>query len=1524
MMRWNSSRAKTHRVHAEMLERRELLAAAPVPTHVVPFPAYGNPGVLTAGQEQRTYLYANGTSLTEIVPGSAEAQSLAAMQAALPEPGDPGGNSPFEIVILPSDALTQPQNRAWWVNYEKAADVWEQFFDDPVTIFIDADIGGLPPGVLGVTSSVPLLSDYGTMRQALINDAEPDDAIVNSLPLSNEASAIVPIGFNLTGAVAGNKANLKALGFRGLDEAFGPSDGKITLSTDAAIAWDFDDTNGINGYSVLSVMLHEIGHLLGFVSDVDVVDNAIFNFTTSPVAPTLLDLFRFENDVPGHDPTSAADFRNFPRFLASGGEAVTDTIEDEWRMSTGSKTGDGGQASHWKDEFFTGTQVGIMDPTGEFNVETLVERSDRRIFDLMGYDTLWPGELSDLLGASFAAVGTTTASGGDTVPIQYRVRNAGEIAAPYFRVQFVLSNNQSYEPLFDAIVGEYTVDGLGGLTQSSLRTASVVLPGPTNIAYFGNITPRTMYLLMITDAYDEAYEQSEINNLGVSIGIDKVPLFVDPLGLGIDLTGASLLATPDAGTPGTPIQVNYQIANNGNVDVNAPFDVHFYLSTNTGLDPSDYFLGSQHFDGLTRNTVTPTATKNFVLPAAENPIYGAGNGTYFITMFTDFGDDIPEANETNNFSVGQGTDYDTIQITILPPGPDLKGRMFDVVPSDVSAGTAVPIHFKVENTGNVNAGPFRVNFYLSHDNQITTTDYFIGQYLFTGLTQSTLSPLLTQIVTLPQVDSAFWNGTGTYTIGMIVDADIQVSEVNETDNANLGQTIDLETLNITLNAPPANLRGTHFNLLPAQVSVGTPFNAEFTVENNGSTAAPSFEVRFYLSRDEAITTGDTLLFTRIIPGLAIGANTGNLLQTLDLPLGTQTGPAYIGMIVDPLGAIAETNEGDNANRGSLLDREVTEIVPPDPATVNLPQLRGTSFDVVPAEVTAGNSFDIQYRVENQGAAAAGAFEVRFYASSDEDISTADVLLGTQAFASLGAFANTGILAKQLTLPAQTPLGPLFIGMIIDPAGVIGESNEEDNRNRGPGLDSDNLVVVTPPPPPVLLSDLKGAGFNVVQTTAAPGTKVDIQYTVVNASAVAGAGNFVVRFYVSNNPILGAGGTDTLLGEQAINGLPISGSTGILTKSLTLPGNFSAVPAYICMLIDATDAVLESNEVNNRNQGVGFDSDTLLIDGPPIAQVAANVWVGAFAPASAQFAVGFPGNPGAPNMNWTMGIPGWLSISGDWNGDGIDTVGLYNPATAQFFLSNALGNSIADVTPFTYGMPGWIPLAGDWNNDGIDTVGLYNPATAQFFLRNANTTGTADIAPFNYGLPNWRPVVGDWNGDGIDTIGLYQPSSASFFLRNTNSTGVADVTPFNYGMASWLPVSGDWNSDESDSVGVYNPVTGQLFLRNSNTTGVADVAPLVVGSGNGLPLAGKYTAGSGLNATTLLNSAASQPSVPSALPLAMITSSSMQMPASTLADPMPAVDPPADSDALDLAETRTARPVDYAREVDKLMSGLDEL
>jgi subtilisin family serine protease len=146
---------------------------------------------------------------------------------------------------------------------------------------------------------------------------------------------------------------------------------------------------------------------------------------------------------------------------------------------------------------------------------------------------------------------------------------------------------------------------------------------------------------------------------------------------------------------------------------------------------------------------------------------------------------------------------------------------------------------------------------------------------------------------------------------------------------------------------PVDLRGNSLNVRPVSLNAGDNFNLDFQVENLGGGNAGGFRVNFYLSSDRTIDTGDTLLGSRLINGLTGNSNTGWLSQNLTLPT-VWSGSTWrtigdgnytIGMIVDASNDILETNEGNNRNRGQLVDAETLRINNTAPVvTVNLPSI----------------------------------------------------------------------------------------------------------------------------------------------------------------------------------------------------------------------------------------------------------------------------------------------------------------------------------------------------------------------------------------------------------------------------------------------------------------------------------------------------------------------------------------------------------------------------------------------------------
>jgi hypothetical protein len=338
--------------------------------------------------------------------------------ATMPDLGGGSGFSPapsptlnlngFDIVIVPNASLSG--NAAALAAFNRAAQAWEAFIADPITVTINANLAALGSGVIGSANPTLLKGSYTTVRNAMELDAgnETDDAITAFLPTAAQASFLVPTNFALDGQMQLTKANAKALGFTNLDAQFGVSDGNITFSSN--FAFDYDNSDGVTPGTMdfETVAAHEIGHALGFLSDVDYVDAVVkAGQTATDVEPTPLDLFRFRDNVAGQDPSTAAEFTTFPRSMLAGSAAITDELTPlgltggEALMSTGAQTGDGRQASHWKDNNLTGLLIGMLDPTLSNGQVFPVTTADLRAFDLIGYEiTLIPEPASAALLAA--------------------------------------------------------------------------------------------------------------------------------------------------------------------------------------------------------------------------------------------------------------------------------------------------------------------------------------------------------------------------------------------------------------------------------------------------------------------------------------------------------------------------------------------------------------------------------------------------------------------------------------------------------------------------------------------------------------------------------------------------------------------------------------------------------------------------------------------------------------------------------------------------------------------------------------------------------------------------------------------------------------------------------------------------------------------------------------------------------------------------------------------------------------------
>ncbi|HEY1373579.1 MAG TPA: FG-GAP-like repeat-containing protein [Candidatus Binatia bacterium] len=139
----------------------------------------------------------------------------------------------------------------------------------------------------------------------------------------------------------------------------------------------------------------------------------------------------------------------------------------------------------------------------------------------------------------------------------------------------------------------------------------------------------------------------------------------------------------------------------------------------------------------------------------------------------------------------------------------------------------------------------------------------------------------------------------------------------------------------------------------------------YTVQNQGNANAASFNVGFYLSSDNVITSQDTLLASSkaLKNGLAGGGSTGATSQSITLPKTTAPGSYFIGAIADPGNKVSETSESDNTK-----SFPITVCAPMTAPSLQSPA-KGATVSTTPAlnwsDVNGASTYEVQLATDSK-------------------------------------------------------------------------------------------------------------------------------------------------------------------------------------------------------------------------------------------------------------------------------------------------------------------------------------------------------------------------------------------------------------------------------------------------------------------------------------------------------------------------------------------------------------------------------
>jgi hypothetical protein len=298
------------------------------------------------------------------------------------------------LAIAPANALTfnfiagTGIGAEQLAGFQAAGNLWSGWYADPVTVNININFTNIAAGSLGGASPSSQFFDYDDVYTALNADrtSVDDNTAVGSLSSNgsyrkltnytsdNPNTTDLSIPYVTTGnRIAMTTANAKALGLIAANDT--AIDATISLNS-TGYNWSYGNTIAPGTYDFVGVAAHEIGHVLGFNSAVDALDNNRGTLAASAYSLVPLDLFRRSKASTDENAVDFTVGATDKYFSIDGGVTNIASLEKGVSIT-------GYQAQHWLE---TSPAIGIMDPVTDINEFKLFTRRDIQAFDVVGWD----------------------------------------------------------------------------------------------------------------------------------------------------------------------------------------------------------------------------------------------------------------------------------------------------------------------------------------------------------------------------------------------------------------------------------------------------------------------------------------------------------------------------------------------------------------------------------------------------------------------------------------------------------------------------------------------------------------------------------------------------------------------------------------------------------------------------------------------------------------------------------------------------------------------------------------------------------------------------------------------------------------------------------------------------------------------------------------------------------------------------------------------------------------------------------
>jgi trimeric autotransporter adhesin len=535
--------------------------------------------------------------------------------------------------------------------------------------------------------------------------------------------------------------------------------------------------------------------------------------------------------------------------------------------------------------------------------------------------------------------------------------------------------------------------------------------------------------------------------------------------------------------------------------------------------------------------------------------------------------------------------------------PDLAARSLQIpkpLPPAVRAGSSVTVEVAYAEIAGVALDAsvaFDIVAFLSIDARIETRDIAIGKARIEAGAAPGKDFRQRLTVTVPETTAP-----GTFYLGAIVDAGNEVAEPAEDNNATgpndvarvkvLPAALSKDVYDLFLGGSAWTGLCYDFEDQRFEAAPGARLYAEAQPVNLGGLVPEAYELAFYASKDQTITSDDALLGKVAVKPAGTPTASAAPRLSLVVPELEANETYYCGALIDSTDALKEADETNNVSTLA----EFTVVARAE-AAVDLSVPECELPDV--SQIEAGQVHHLPHAVAAFGSINPGAFAVGYFLDSNGDgrIETdgEDLEIGRKLFPggmdldSHPDAVGVGFATVEVPAGAVAP-GAYRVGVVIDPDNSVSEKDETNNSCISP----DKVTVTNAETAPDLVVALTDADAYVFEgkIRAQVGASVPIPFTLLaNRGARAVQGPVAISYFLSADAAVDTPGDDKAVGSHVV---PAGVGAGLRQVFKGVSVELKALSAgdyFLFAIVDRAAEVVEQDESNN-------DSATAdLGDGP---------------------------------------------------------------------------------------------------------------------------------------------------------------------------------------------------------------------------------------------------------------------------------------------------------------------------------------